>query len=254
MARTAESFIKNEDVPAVIKERVRLHGVYISPGNRKLGKIPNFSLRPGLDCPGKTPLCTKFCYAKQAFSYSNDCKVNWSVNGQQANNKFLLDRAGHDIIRWLYEKKPALFRIHVAGDFVSMSYSRMWEEVAAEFPKTQFLAFTKVFDNSILFKPYFGNNVNIIWSVWPDTDFSKIPPGPRAYCDMSELGYEYPESERERLSKALRCEGACESCGICFHSNDNQVDVVMKAHGPSVSNIIRSKTMKRDSKGRFVSG
>ena len=40
--------------------------ITISPGNTKLGKMPNFSIPAGDTCPGKSEFC-KDCYAQKGF-------------------------------------------------------------------------------------------------------------------------------------------------------------------------------------------
>ena len=45
---------------------MQTNAITISPGNTKLGKIPNFSIPAGDTCPGKSDFC-QGCYAQKGF-------------------------------------------------------------------------------------------------------------------------------------------------------------------------------------------
>ena len=126
----------------------------------------------------------------------------------------------------------------------------MWYEICKQLPEVQFLAFTKSFMLDFNSRP---ENLAIIWSVFPSTEPSSIPPGPRAYTDFSCLGLSYPRScnggddeNYNRFRMAMQCTGNCERCGFCFNIEQNSsrmhlsggpefLDVGFHAHGRAVT-------------------
>ena len=228
--------LRKEDVVSEIDRRIDENYPFsISPGNEKLDshdgsvRIPNMSLLPcGDSCPGKTPLCTDFCYAFQVLKYSTQAKVAWTVNDHIVRHS--LDIFYHDVWAYLRIYPSNYFRLHVAGDFYNQSYLDTWMRIADEYPKTRFLAFTKSFHLDFSGRP---DNLVIMWSVFPDTDRDTIPPGPRAYTMLDDVGiyHNILVKERPRMDNALICVGGCASCGLCFHADSNGVDVKFKAHG-----------------------
>ena len=100
----------------------------------------------------------------------------------------------------------------------------------------RFLAFTKSFALDYSGAP---DNLHIMWSVFPDTVFADIPDGPRAYTLCSEIGIKYPAEEMERITGAASCSGLCENCGLCFHANENDLDVKFHLHGAAVNGLKR---------------
>ena len=193
--------------------------LHISPGNTKLGPIPSFSLPPVWTCPGCTELCARICYAKLVYTRYKRTRACWNGNFEAVKVRTWEDMMIHHI----HCLNTRLFRIHVGGDFFSQEYLDGWIKVCAEFPDIQFVAFTKSFDLDYSAAP---GNLNIIWSVFPDSDFESIPDGPRAYTLIP--GHEYPEG---LLCDAVRCAGGCVSCGICFYSNSNGLNMAFDAHG-----------------------
>ena len=104
----------------------------IAPGNSKLGAaIPNLSLIPIKDC-GNCEECRADCYALKAWRQYKETRKAWGDNSK----RFRADpmAACADISAWLQAKKKTvkLFRIHVAGDFLSQSHVNAWIGVATE--------------------------------------------------------------------------------------------------------------------------
>jgi hypothetical protein len=220
------SGLKKEEVRAVIQREIAEDsGVLISKGNTKLNNVPNFSLLPGVTCPGMTEECA-FCYAKKCMTYSTRANVRWSVNTHYARTD--LGRVMDDLIAQVYLSKSPHFRIHVGGDFFSQDYFGVWTQVARRFPEKRFLAFTKSFGH-INFEDR-PDNLLIIWSVTPSTEFLQVPTGPRAYLITDEVMTDYPVEERYRMHKAMRCTGTCEFCGMCWFVDENQCDVKFELH------------------------
>ena len=224
--------MKLSDVPGAVAA-APLHA-RIAKGNNKLGAIWNYSGVPCQDCPGSTAMCRKWCYGRQRFAFSPAVKFRWSMNSKTARSDLAIWK--HDIISQIYEAQCSLFRIHVAGDFFSQEYLQAWCEVCARFPDVRFLAFTKSFKLDYSGRP---ENLNIMWSVFPDSALSDVPDGPRTYTLCDELGITYPASETERINAAAECSGLCETCGLCFHSNENDIDVKFHLHGNAINGLNR---------------
>ena len=185
-----------------------------------MGPVPSFSIPEGVNCPGATPLCRRDCYFKFM-------RLRLPRLGKTLIEN---DHIVKNDIDWINRLKYAIvnqncryFRLHVGGDFFCQSYLDGWIEICQSLPDIKFLAFTKSVSLDYTMAP---DNLNIIWSIFPDTIMSDVPPGPRAYTAIPDIPYAAGLTDG-----AIRCAGLCVSCGVCFHSNDNQTDVVFDAHG-----------------------
>jgi hypothetical protein len=236
--------LKREQVqPEIERQLADDVGVIISSGNNELMKIPNLSLMPGKTCPGEVAEC-KYCTAKGVLHYSTWSEVRWTVNTFYARN--LIERFKMDVMCQIYLARPQYFRIHVGGDFFSQEYLDAWFAICRDRKDVRFLAFTKSFELDYSNKP---ENFQAIWSVFPSTDFNKVPKGPRAWTEFDEIKLYYPPGPTYNMAaNAFRCVGGCESCGMCFYADQNRMDVRFQAHG-SWNN---SKWLTRDDKGRFL--
>ena len=201
--------------------------LHISPGNTKMGNIPSFSLPAITTCPGSTPLCRKHCYANRNAQMYKDTAECYKRNHAEAEQSNFLETLGHHI----HTLNARYFRIHVCGDFYDQRYLNIWTYIGKEFPNMDFLAFSKSFHLDYSNAP---NNLNVIWSVFPDTEMSTVPSGPRAFTDFSETHVDAPYAPGITDS-AIKCAGLCTTCGTCYHSNENQLDTIFEAHGGSLS-------------------
>lgn len=179
---------------------------YVSPGNMKMS-CPTFSLPARQTCPGCTAMCAAKCYARkaeQAYPTVLPCRKD---NFQQT-------KAGRfvSLMIPIVEKKAAgvgLFRIHESGDFYSQAYLGKWFEICRALPHIRFLAFTKSFHLDFADKP---DNLQIVASVWPDTDMDKVPKDwPRAYAGDCKLP-----------ANTVECHGNCDQCGVCWYFDQNK--------------------------------
>lgn len=169
---------------------------YISSGNRKMS-FPTWSLPAKRTCPGSTPQCRANCYACKAESAYPDvlpCRSrNLAVSRQDG---FVVA-----MVVILGRRKSDYVRIHESGDFYSQAYLDKWIAICRALPGKTFLAFTKSFHLDYSDKP---SNLVIVWSIWPDTDLTRVPAGPRAYAgDCGKV-------------RAVECIGQCDACGICW--------------------------------------
>ena len=118
--------------------------VYISPGNTKLGSIPNISLPPIKSCLKGVP-CGKDCYAMKAYRTYPNVRKRWDSN--LALYKASVSDYFSSIINWLENhKQTRFFRWHVAGDIQGIEYLQNMMWIADDFGDVKFLAFTKRHD------------------------------------------------------------------------------------------------------------
>lgn len=175
--------------------------------------LPTFSLPAKQTCPGCTVQCAAKCYARKAeIAYPTvlpSRKRNWKLT---KNDRFV-----DNMISIVKAKGKKWFRIHESGDFYSQSYLEKWVAIVAACPEVKFLAFTKSFKldfTAALKLP----NLSLVWSVWPDTDMSKVPAGPRAYA--GDCGTE----------NTLECPGNCDTCMVCWSLSKRGIDVHFDLH------------------------
>jgi hypothetical protein len=200
---------------------MKIDGVLISDGNRKLGGIPSVSLHPRLSC-GKgctSPLlCMKDCYAMRMLDYTS-VAPSWTEN-------YRIWQADWDLYRgsietFLTKRAPERFRWHVGGDIPSTDYLDMIITIAEEFPKTRFRAFTKA-DKFLPDQHPKLPNLKIGISHWPGMT---VRPGLTGYTHswivpnaaskavkegrLADADYKIPKS-------AHPCPGNCETCDSCW--------------------------------------
>ena len=181
---------------------------YISYGNRKVGKIPTFSLPAVVTCPGATPLCKKICYARKAERAWPNVLASRLRNFMISTEEEFTQLMINEIRR---RKSVKYFRIHESGDFYDQLYLEKWFNIARALPNVKFLAFTKSFHLDFSKRP---SNLIIYYSVMPDTTMEVPDDGPRAYLMCG------PENIHV-------CYGKCDECLFCW---EVQKDVRMKKH------------------------
>lgn len=192
----------------------------ISRGNEKLGGIPNISLTSCVSCAKDAP-CKKSCYANK-LQFRPNVRKAWAANLKQARAnpaEFFLD-----VQAYLYKKQPKFFRWHVAGDILNAEYFKNIRYIAALFPKTKFLCFTKRHD---LLKDIMSvclpDNLAIIASMWPGWgDPEKVKGYSKAWMQDG--------TETRIPADAIECPGSCETCGACWGLSKIGKDVVFNKH------------------------
>lgn len=186
---------------------------YISPGNRKMS-LPTWSLPCKATCPGSTALCRSTCYAHKAervYPQVLPCRKN-NLKATRDSN-FVETMV--PMVRAM-AARSGFFRIHESGDFYSQSYLDKWFEIIRQCPTVKFLAFTKSFSLDYSKAP---SNLQIVWSIYPDTDLSRVPSGPRAYA-----------GEFKARRKTIECPGGCNACGMCWQLRFIRTDVHFPMH------------------------
>jgi hypothetical protein len=116
------------------------NAITISPGNTKLGKMPNFSIPAGDTCPGKSDFC-KGCYAQKGFFQMPRLKSSYAQNLEVTQEDSFVDAMIAHIQQ--ATRKVKVFRIHVSGDFYSATYTRKWVQIIKALPSVQFYAYTR---------------------------------------------------------------------------------------------------------------
>ena len=194
----------------------------ISDGNMKVGSIANMSLAPGKTCSAeacKTCLCGG-CYAMKSYRMYSNVRAAWDKNTDLAINK--LDVMESDLMRYFASlNAPRFFRIHVGGDFVTREYAAMWARVALANPGTNFLAFTKQWDNVRGIE--FPANFSLVLSAWPGTEI------PNDLIKLYSVAW-LDDGNAEIPTDAIECPGNCETCGVCWSLAKRGIDVFFKKH------------------------
>jgi hypothetical protein len=174
----------------------------ISPGNAKLGKIPNISTVPGRSCPGaRAAGCMAECYAMKAFRQYPSTRAAWTHNHDLWTRNPGAYFGG--IVAYLQRKKPARFRWHVAGDIQSPAYLAGMIGVARECPATRFLAFTKTPGLDLADLP---PNLAILASRWTTDKGSPSPGAPEAWAG----------DDPRMPADVQTCPGSCSTCDRCW--------------------------------------
>jgi len=186
--------------------------IKISPGNSKIGKIPNISLIPIKDC-GNCSYCKDKCYAMKAYRQYPGVRNAWGINSKA----FRKDPWEASILigKYIEKHKSKYFRIHVAGDFLNQDHVNAMLSLCRILDHTQFMANTKMFGLDYSDKP---DNLKLRFSMWPG---QPIPDSslPKAWLD---------DGTDKRIPKtAIECSGNCDNCLICYLT---QQDVVFKIH------------------------
>jgi hypothetical protein len=179
--------------------------IYLANNNNKMPYL-NWSIPAVKTCPGSTPYCRKHCYSLKA-------EKRFSFSVPACRNRNLVASKKNDFVEKMVSiiskrKNREYFRIHSDGDFYDQTYLDKWFDICRSFPKTNFLAFTKSFKLNYSNKP---SNLNIVWSIMPDTVVKTIPTtGPRAYA-----------GDCEDMPNAIDCIGHCGNCGVCWGLKEN---------------------------------
>jgi len=191
--------------------------IRISLGNNKLGKIPNISLPPIITCKKNAP-CTKTCYASKAWRLYPNTRKSWTQNltlfTEDHKNFF------NQISYYLNVNNPKHFRWQCAGDIVNKTYFTGMIQIAKDYPKTKFLVFTKQYN--IIRKRKIPSNLQIVLSVWPKIQITKINLPKAWFQDGTETRY----SEKN----TIKCPGHCEGCFNCWNLTKLNKDIVFIKH------------------------
>ena len=117
-------------------------GIKLSKGNKKLGKMPNWSLPAGPSCPGASVECAAFCYAKKGQMRMVHARGIYHANWEEAEKPTFVE----DMLAAIDKTKTKVFRIHVSGDFYSKGYIWKWLQIIDAMKDVKFFAYTRSWD------------------------------------------------------------------------------------------------------------
>jgi hypothetical protein len=189
----------------------------VKKGNTKLtDNIGIFSLPRLYTCPGKTELCTKYCYAesperfRSGVVHSRNKNVAWTRRSDFV--KVMSEIITNFRVPW--------FRIHESGDFYNQEYFDKWVEITKNNPQTMFLAYTK---NWLLNFDKAPKNLTIRYSV-----------------DLSTKNYRNDLSSCyvgvNRPANFFLCKKKCEP-GFCMACWDKDFEVYIPIHSVSKKDV-----------------
>lgn len=112
----------------------------LRPGNAKLGKgLFSWSVPADTTCPGKSEVCAAICYAKHGHYVFENVKTRLEINLEIARQNRFANLMTLEIAR----RKARRVRVHAAGDFYSVAYTRAWLQIVQACPDTEFWAYTR---------------------------------------------------------------------------------------------------------------
>lgn len=204
-------------------------------GNAKLGDgIWTFSTPRLVTCPGATDACKQVCYGKAFKRYPNVEKTHNRMLDASKQDDFV-----EKMVEEIKESGAKIVRIHVLGDFYSLSYTRKWIRIVRSLPDVVFYAYTRSFAcprilpalNDLRTLP----NMVLWWAV-DKTSTAQPPEGRIAYMSLDDE--DLPPEEASlvfrvmRKTKKVKLNGVfvcpketgkptkdglhCDSCKYCF--------------------------------------
>lgn len=191
------------------------NAVSISEGNVKMGKVPSFSVLPGVTCPVGVP-CLRDCYARKmcrrrdstATAYRNNLNAVKNCSGK---------KIAEIISAYIRRKNVKFFRFNVSGDFNLPGYWEIAVKVAKSCPETKFLAFTKCYELQKRVRP---ENFTLVLSAW-----NEYNPGKNPKCGVAYMN----DGTSHIPDEAVPCTGKCAECFFCFLLRKGEA-VVFKKH------------------------
>jgi hypothetical protein len=177
----------------------------ISPGNRKIGAIPNISFPPGESCRPNAP-CAKKCYAMKAHRLYATARKAWLDNLNEYKER--PDAFFDQILVFLTENMPARFRWFVAGDIPDVEFFDRTKVICRKTPTTNHLLFTKRYDLDLDISDV-PQNLKLFLSEWPGLTI------PAKYSGIRIAHYETPIGHE--------CKGKCPGCWFCFDQAEGDV-------------------------------
>ncbi len=112
----------------------------LSLGNDKMGAtIHSWSIPAVRNCPGRTSVCEDVCYATHGRFVTTKSKKLMEWRLKQATRNDFVDR----MVEELFRRGVLICRIHVAGDFMTPTYTGKWLQVVARSQHVRFFAYTR---------------------------------------------------------------------------------------------------------------
>lgn len=210
--------------------------IYISEGNRKLGRNDNeyfliWNLPAVTTCPYRTQQCESLCYAKKAermYPQVLPCRERNLAESRKASFcDDMIESIKAMINKRKNKGKQAYFRIHESGDFYNQEYVNKWIYIASQIPEVQFMAYTKSVKYFEHIMDRIPDNMVIRFSLWEDTD-----PESKALADKLQLPI-YTAFEKQELDNIVtttgyeKCECNCTVCKKCYSKECKKIAVAI---------------------------
>lgn len=185
-------------------EMLKLH---ISSGNRKIGRVFNFSTAPIITC-GNCKACKGYCYdVKACLQYPGTRKARAENTAMMLKD---MRATFEQIDAFLSRKhKRQYFRWHVAGEILSKAYLSLMVWIAKRHPTWRFWTYTKMYELVNTYCDENGGrdaipeNLTIMFSIWHGVPCDNRYNFPVFVCIMD--GDTIPEG-------ATHCPGNCDYC------------------------------------------
>lgn len=196
--------------------------IHISEGNKKIGKVYNWSMAPIVTC-GNCSCCSRYCYdIKACLQYPN---VRTARAENTAMMKMDREKTFSMIDEFISKKKVhKAFRWHVSGEILDVDYFDRMIKIARRYPDWIFWTYTKMYfvvnewirKNG---KDALPSNLSVMFSVW-----NGLPcPNPYNMPTFTCIQESMTPDPRE-----WRCPGNCDIClksgHGCPHGESSNVD------------------------------
>lgn len=188
----------------------KLH-LHISKGNKKIGRVHNFSMAPGITCPNCKG-CLPYCYdVKAVLQYGN-------VVNARAENTVMMYKDMTQTFSMIDDyitkcRTHKFFRWHVSGDIISVEYFDNMVRIARKHPDWVFWTYTKAyaFVNLWIYqhgKSALPENLSVMFSVWNGMECPNPHGMPTFTCIQAGMTPAPGE---------WRCPGNCDICLTTGH-------------------------------------
>jgi len=218
--------------------------LHVSMFNNKIGRIPNVSLIPIVDC-GNCKTCAAYCYAKKFYARFPEVKKQWSENSQLAHSApkeffrqlrevlegYVKDRKRTAIRKMQLVPTNMYFRWHVGGDILNAGYFKRMCELAYQVPELSYLVFTKM---SAIVEGYsvgLPDNLKVLVSGVEDcTRFTSGNYGETTVFHHKVLGGKVQETRDYNPGRTVFvCPGSCkDGCRHCWEAGKDTIVVFPK--------------------------
>lgn len=160
----------------------------LTQGTDKLGKtIHGWSIPAIRTCPGRSPTCSRYCYATHGRFVTGKVQQLMEWRLQQCKKPEFVT----NMVDELFRRGVLVCRIHVAGDYFSPAYAAKWVEIVSRSPNVRFFAYTRSWRVAKV-EPYLRalaalDNMRLWYSADIDTGYPpSVPDGVRvAYLQTS---------------------------------------------------------------------
>lgn len=182
--------------------------VRISTGNRKIGRVHNFSMAPGVTCANCSG-CLRWCYDVKACLQYENVRIARAIN--TAMMYMNMAATFQQIDNYISRKRARkFFRWHVSGDILNVEYFDFMVEIARRHPDWIFWTYTKNYAAvNAWVKAHGGNrsavpaNLSVMFSVWNGMPCINPYGFPEFTCIMDGM---------EPAPGAHHCPGNCDLC------------------------------------------